>query len=199
LKAVVLARLEADLDNAAASAASRWLGSELGARICRMERSAADPKEAGSRNAFLEALANASLPARRLELVRRLEAAVGGAEIDLDVAVQTTLGALLISASPTLTGTGSRLPDALQRQLEFQRLQLEPFIREAVVANNLYTYRSLGDEDLERFVRFAESSAGRRYYQVAGAALRDALVSAGVKLTAALSQTTRPALAGGEL
>lgn len=193
LKEFVLDRLERELDPETSRTALEWWQSQTGIRIAEAERAGAGPGAALEQDAFAEELDERPPARERLALIGRIDAATRATETDLDVALFTGLGATLFG--PPLEAGGT-LPQwkKLEEQLRVQRLELEPLFREAVRENLLFLYRGLSDEDLERFAGFSETDAGRRYHEIVGTALRDALIRAGLDLTSRLPRVApRPA------
>jgi hypothetical protein len=175
LRATV-ARHLATLDRTSARAALAFLRSPAGRRATRAEVAASEP-EALAAEEDSRFGAGPPLSAARSELIARLERASGGgqARLELDLRLATAMleGALLArpelaAAVPRLERTGS----------EVQAAQLEAY-REAARREDARVYRELTDEELARYVEFAESPAGRRYQAAVRSALLAALEEAG--------------------
>ncbi|HLT03609.1 MAG TPA: hypothetical protein VK019_01445 [Pseudomonas sp.] len=108
----------------------------------------------------------------RRALLQRLTQALPAGEASVEVSLALA-GVAADSLSQMLPGLplGMLGQGTLNGQRERLRAQVEPRLLDGLAQ----VYRSLGDDELERFVRFAESADGQRYYQAALAALRAAL------------------------
>ncbi|MFC0709570.1 MULTISPECIES: DUF2059 domain-containing protein [Azotobacter group] len=109
---------------------------------------------------------------RRL-LIRHLAQAIpageAGAELSLALA-----GVAADSLSQMVPGFGLFSGGQLG-MLDNQRQRIRDEIEQDLDNTLMYVYRDLSDPELEEFVEFAESPAGRAYYQAALAALRAGL------------------------
>ena len=108
---------------------------------------------------------------RRLQirhLVQALPASQAGAEVSLALA-----GVAADSLSQMLPGLLGA--DQAQGMLDAQRQRLQAQIDGDLDNTLLYVYRQLSDAELEEFVSFAQSPAGRDYYRAALAAVKAAL------------------------
>ncbi|AXO90524.1 DUF2059 domain-containing protein [Pseudomonas sp. K1(2024)] len=101
-------------------------------------------------------------------LAQALPAREAGAEVSL--AIAGVAADSLSSMIPGLLGNGQA-----QGLLDGQRQRLMNEIGEDLNNTLLYVYRDLSDDELERFVEFAESAPGKAYYQAALAAVRAGL------------------------
>ncbi len=185
LETRILAGMERTLERDVALSVLEWLRSALGREITRLEESASTPEESAGVEAFALGLQTDPPSRTRLGLVRRLEAAVGATELGLDIVLLTALG-VTVSVESQLPEEMRSDPDELRRQIDLQRLQLEPSFRQSVLIQMLYVYRELSDGKLEHYVQFAESVSGRRYHAATGEAFRDALVRSAGDLAVAL-------------
>lgn len=102
------------------------------------------------------------------QLGKSLPAREAGAEVSLALA-----GVAADSLSEMLPGV---LGDGqTQELLNTQRERLQQQIGADLDNTLLYVYRDLSDAELQDFIRFSESPAGRNYYQAALLALRAAM------------------------
>lgn len=128
----------------------------------------------------------ASEPRRALvkRLAQVLPAREAGAEVSLALA-----GVAADSLSQMLPGLPGLLGGGQTGQLlEGQRQRLVQQIGADLENTLLYVYRDLSDAELTQYVNFAESPAGRSYYQAALAALKAGL---------AVDQAVAPLIAAG--
>lgn len=130
----------------------------------------------------------------RLQLVKRLDQATGSTEISLELAMvnieEATKPGDVLSPSEQLffsmtmpshyiEGANALLHEEKRvnsekfwLQIKSEPERLKTIYEYAVMANFLYTYRSLSDDELERYLAFAESDSGRRYHRTVFKALQ---------------------------
>lgn len=159
-----------------------WLSTDLGRHITRLEEREdfTSRAEVARRDQAVKQLF-ATLPASRVALARRLAAATLAGEAAANMIISTTVGTTygVAAATPPFDPT---LVDALRQRMEAQREQMAAYLHELAVAEYAYTYRSLLNEELERYVAFAESPHGRRYHQAAIGALDQAFARGSLQL-----------------
>ncbi|MGH7306892.1 MAG: DUF4124 domain-containing protein [Candidatus Rokuibacteriota bacterium] len=164
-------RLQVDRPNLEAAAA--WLRSPVARRIVALEIASSEPS-AEQKVADYAAVVKANPPpARRLELLQRLDWATGANETsaDLVAAIARGLSTAVSAAGPP----ESRLrPGQIEDRAAQVRARANETLREVRMMSMLYTYQALDDDDLSEYARFAGSDAGRWY----NTAMRKALVGA---------------------
>jgi hypothetical protein len=110
-------------------------------------------------------------PARRVELLQRLDWVTGANETsaDLVAAIARGLSTAVSAAGPPQ----SRLrPGQIEDRAAQVRARAHETMREVRTMSMLYTYQTLEDDELSEYVRFSGSDAGRWY----NTAMRRALV-----------------------
>ena len=55
---------------------------------------------------------------------------------------------------------------------------MTPLMQQMTIASFLFTYQTLGNEEIERYIAFCESDLGKRYNLVVGAAFMNAMLEA---------------------
>lgn len=140
--------------------------SPLGRKVVAAEVRASSP---GNLNRAAPGL---TLSEARRATLRRLAQALPAGEAGVEVSLALA-GVAADSLSQMIPGLplGMAGQGILDGQRERLRRQVEPRLLDALAQ----VYQPLGDDELERFARFAESADGQRYYQAALAALRAAL------------------------
>ena len=175
------------LDRSQLAAKLAWLRSPLGHRIAALEMDSADPDRDRHLAAFAAKLKAAPPSERRRELIERLDWVSGASDVSTDVATALSSSiARAIALSRPADRRASRRQ--LDSQAEEMRTTVAGAVRKAALVSMLYTYRSLSDEELERYVEFESTEAGRWY----NALLRHALLTA---LTRSFDATTQAVFA----
>jgi hypothetical protein len=151
--------------------ALQFFESPLGKRVVAAEiRASARDQLAAHANGLpvVEASATRRLLIRHLAQV--VPATEAGAEVSL--ALAGVAADSLSSMVPGLFGG-----DQAQMLVQGQRERLMQQIEADIDNTLLHVYRDLSDPELDEFVAFAESPAGKAYYQAAVAALRAGLAA----------------------
>jgi hypothetical protein len=162
-----------------------WLESDLGKKITAIEKDSTTPE--GMRGMKESATLFEKTPAskNRLDLVQKFLEASNSVKLLVNMKIS---GAIAI-----LTGVNSVLPvemktdnDKIKEQIEGLRPKIEEEVRRAAIQENLYVYRTLKDEEFQRYVEFSESKSGRSYHDVTFEAIKDAMQRASLDFGKAL-------------
>lgn len=174
LKKGVHDHLQANLSEADTRSTLAWLDSPLARKISQMEEQASQPEAYTEMMGMADQLmANAG----RVELVKKLDTAVKATETAMSAAVntQTSLIAGLTSGlKPELRPTF----EAIQSEVKKNKGQMQPIIEAHTVLSYLYSYKDLTDDEIGRYLAFAESQTGKKYHSAAAAGLDATLVHA---------------------
>jgi hypothetical protein len=159
-----------------------WLSTGLGRHVTTLEEREdyTSGDEVAKRDAAAKRLVS-SLPASRVALLERLARASLAGEAAATMIINTTVGTTygVAAATPPLDTT---MVDALRKRMEAQRLQMAAYLHQLAVQQYAYTYRSLLNDELERYVAFAESPYGRRYHEATIHALGHAFARGSMQL-----------------
>ena len=208
LAAVVRARFLKTAEPYQDSAVLGWLRSPQAQRMIAYELGAASPS-AGDVGAFAAELQAHQPGERRLQLIRRLNAATHASEdaraVNLAVA-DAVLRVLDPSTRTTASGRGlaqdsapradaegpralpvglhaadpaHRRPAGWNAELEQIRAQSEGLLSHQTELYFLFAYRAVSDDALEAYIRFWESELGRTFHARSTAALLESLTEAG--------------------
>jgi hypothetical protein len=169
------------VDAPALATALAWYESPLGSRIIGLELVAL--MHDGGAEA-VEDLEKNRPSARRIALVKRLDAGWGASEtaVDVTVAVVRSLARIFPDA---LAAVARVSPAHLESELAKARNRTLEQTRNAYLVSMLLAYRALSDHELEQYVRFVESEAGQWYMSGLNSAL---LTAIGVAADAAAAE-----------
>lgn len=151
-----------------------WFRSPLGRKVIGAERSAAELKE-DQRRQVREKVRSQWVSSRRLLLLERLDGNLGYGFLQKTYAL-----ALLedLIAPPTSTGQTERPSDAqVQRMLLDATGRLEARLPDSLMLDMKVAYRSVSNDELQRYNEFLESSGGRWYVQMLHQGLENAFLS----------------------
>jgi len=137
-----------------------WLSSPLGARITQIEEAAGEDepmmKAMNESQQYFE-----SLPKGRADRFIRFavsnKSGEAGASLMIDMATAIAYGVAV-----SIPNGDEGQVKVLRRKLESQRPQLVAALNQRSSYLLAYTYRALGDEEVDRYVAFVESPAGQR-------------------------------------
>ncbi len=166
-----LARTMSDADLRSVLA---WLGSPTGERITKLEEDVSTPDGfARSQSTADELMKDAA----RVELVKKLDRAMKGTESAVNSVHYTTmvlLTAAFAAYPPELRLSAEEINDLAIRTTEPSR----PLLERAALRYFLYSYRSLSDDEINLYIAFSESDAGKRYIEAGHAGVNDAMLQA---------------------
>lgn len=190
LRAAALAHLRQRLDPAQAREVVKWLRSERGRRITGLEESASTPESAAQIQAYAASLQSGPPGPERIERIQRLDRVTRSTDVATEVALK-----LAAAVARGLTAALAAPPTAadIAAALEAQRPEIRASMQQATLVSLLYTYRSLPDSELDAYIAFLESGAGRWYQGVTTAALMASLDQAGDRFGTGLASSLRPA------
>jgi|GEM_PF-1044993 len=177
LETIILSGLEETFDAGLVQEVMGWLKSPLGRKITALENESSTPDAMRKLESYAKQLQKNPPSKSRLELEERLETAVRASEQCAEVFLLSFLGAAMgqsaLQPHEERPGTdqmrkwlAEQHPRILQNCREFQRLLF------------LFTYQSLSDDEISRYVAFAESESGRKYHEKTFAAFKAAMADA---------------------
>ena len=158
-------RLDQDLPEQVAKPALDWLHTDLGKKITALETETDSPESVLQQAAFAIQLQNEPPSPARMGLTRRLEAASGASDHAVEGWETVTVALGIVMAA----NTGLGLPDskeAVRERLAKMRPTMKNLLLQASLRHILYTYRTLTDDELGRYVEFLESDAGRQVTRI---------------------------------
>lgn len=161
------------VDRGELDAAVGWLRSPLGRKITALEIATSEAGAEQRVAAYATGLRGNPPPARRVELLQRLDWVSGSTEASLDILVATARSTAK-AMSAALPPDRRLRPGQIEDRAAEVRARASQVIAQESLVGMLYTYRSLEDEEIEQYVRFEASEAGRWY----NVAIRKAVVSA---------------------
>jgi hypothetical protein len=123
-------------------------------------------------------------------LVRRLNTAADTTELNLNIAQSTALA--VANAVDAVQPKDRRMgPDRVRIQVERQRPQMREAYEQLGLVQSLYIYQPLSDDELGRYVGFAESQIGREYHHVVTRSFEEALLDATASMEKALVEAMK--------
>lgn len=146
-----------------------WYRSPLGRRVVAQEIQAATPESQREFRAYAATIGS-NWPAARVVLVRRIDDASRATETGLDALVTMLRG---FATAVDAVRPPERRIDRAQLDVQLRQTRERAFgpTRQGALVAMLFTYRDLGEAELERYAQFMESDAGSSYTRTLNRAL----------------------------
>jgi hypothetical protein len=205
-------RIENNLDFESIENVLVWLRTPLGRKITLLEEAASSPEGQQQLGAFAKQLRTNPPSQARVHLGKRLDEATQATETTLELAVATSQEATFTKPGNALTpteqlyfsmtipthfieGANALLPKeqridyaTFQQQMKSQPQKMKHVYQHANLANFLYTYQNLSDDELDLYIAFSESESGRNYHKTIFKALQKIQQDAALRITKAVGQ-----------
>ncbi len=190
IRARVAASLDKELTPKTLTSVRDFYHSDLGARVAGLESAAALPSAWPQIESDGPALVKQYRGTERERLFDAFDQASRATEnaVDTTIAVQTALG----TAVAALRGKPADF-DQIHSRVEMQRDMLTGLVEQQVYAAYLYTYKSLSDDQLKRYIKFLESPDGRQFSKAATESLKKAVLDPIQSISNGLNQLLSPA------
>ncbi|USE35334.1 DUF2059 domain-containing protein [Endozoicomonas sp. SCSIO W0465] len=140
-----------------------WFGSPLGKEILRLEAEANDPVNQAQMEAYIREKLSAEQPRNsRITLIEALMEALDAVELSTELAASASVGAqrILREVMPAGAEQPMRPAQVLKAQ---EKLYIRKDMLERMRNVFLYTYRTLPDSDLKRYLKFARERAMQNF------------------------------------
>lgn len=157
-----------------------WFQSETGKKVVSLERSAITVKSVREMESQVVALQRKYKGSEREKLFSQFDKATNMTEASLETAM-----AVQVALAGAFSGADESNPasfEQLQQVVEANRFMTRGLIGQHVYTNYLYTYQTLSIDEIKQYIAFAESSDGKRYYEVLNAAFRSVLIEPSRKI-----------------
>ena len=164
-----------------------WLNSALGQKITELEEAASTPEGYRAMKAMSAELKNTKHSNVRMGLIQQLDKAMKSTEWQVETVMnmQVAQAAAIMAAAPTI----DQIPvEKVRASMEAARPAIEMTLAEEILVGELYTYRSLTDKELKKYIGFAESESGQRYHTVIRKALNDGMIGSSKKMGSAIGR-----------
>jgi len=158
----------------------KWLDSPLGKNCTRLEENATTPEALTEMQQYGAHMTKSPPTATRLELIRKLDSAVKATESNIQIGINTHV-AVALAINATFPLEQQKPPDYFVRQMGKIPPQVEAAVRKETLISLLFTYRSLTDAEIKKYLEFLRSPAGSKYTSVSMEAFKKALFNGSIK------------------
>ena len=180
LRAVVRAELQKEMSAADEDEVLRWLSSDLGVRITRLEEERDEAESYQKMEAAMPEFLK-KVPKPRLALCERLAESIGSGESSARLMINITV-AIAYGIALSMPNGDVNAVKEIRDKLESQRPQMAASMQEHAIGIFAFTYQPLTDAELGRYVAFAESPVGRRYHTATIKAVDKAMLQGSIEL-----------------
>jgi len=174
LKEKVQKHIQAKLAETDIQAALAWLRSPLGEKITKLEEDASTPAAYAEMQNMADKLGG---NAGRVALAKKLDSAVKATETGVAVALNTQI-ALIAAMTSRMSPENRPTMDNIEKELSKSRGQIQSAVEQSALLSILYTYRSLSDAEINKYIDFANSDSGKKYHTVTAEGVTAAVTSA---------------------
>lgn len=151
-----------------------WLGSPLGEKITKLEEDTSTPEAFEESQAMADRFVN---DLARIALITKLNRVMIVTEAAMEAAKYTSV-TLLTAVYAEYPADARPSSEEIIDIAEKNTNELRPKLEQMTQNHLLYTYRSVSNEDLEKYISFGESGAGSHYVAACHNAIREALLQA---------------------
>lgn len=185
LETIVLGYMSKNLNAADIKGTVTWLDSDLGKKISQLEKQAGTPA-AQQMKAYFQTFQKNPPAGKRIDMIGNLVLATKAIETGTEIALKTQVAVMtaMLSNTPQVNKEMIKL---MQAQIEQQRPKIVEAIAEQIIMAFLFTYRGLSDQEISKYIQFANSAVGKKYHEVMSGALILALTQAGDDLGKAIT------------
>ena len=180
LRTAVRAEMLKEMSASDESEVLRWLSTDLGMRITKLEEERDDAERYRKMEAAIPELMK-SLPKERRRLCERLAESIGSGEASARMMINITMAVVYGIAMTSPHGDPGALK-FIRDKLEADRPKMAEAMQQHAIGVFAFTYQSLTDAELGRYVAFAESEVGRRYHAATIKAVDKAMLQASLEL-----------------
>ncbi len=153
-----------------------WLRSPLGERLSRLELSAQSPEARQGMINFSAQLQSNPSSQERINLAQRLDEATNSTRFIEEVVKATTVSTMK-GLQPMFSDDKTFTEERLEEETNKNISQNREIFKNATLVSFLFTYRSVSDEELMKYIDFSESDAGKRYNKISQQAFLEAISS----------------------
>ncbi len=197
LDTTVLGRVEVQLSKEETTQIRAWLDSPFGKRCSDLFAAALKPLLSAEEQESIVTMQKSPVLPARSELIKGLAAATRIKDITLEIAVNSQLVQTTV-ISTTFPAAEQWPFSKILDETEKNRLLFEPRIDQQITSLLLYMYSSLSDAELRKYLDFAKSDSGVRYYRALFNGMKWALMEASMRFGTAMAdlQWERKQIAG---
>jgi hypothetical protein len=191
IHAAVRTYIKSNLSENDMKEALEWLDSPLGTKITKMEEEASTAKAYEEMQAIGPRLLHDNKDSSRMNKIMKLDKVIGVTQSTVNTVMNIQL-AMITAMSAGMEAEKRPSFEDVRNLVNNSQPQLHAAMSQMVQVQFLYSYRELTDHEMDRYIRFAESTSGQRYHDVSIRALDEALVQAARRIGSRLGMRMNP-------
>ncbi len=177
--------IQANLSETDVQAALSWLGSPLGEKITKLEEDASTPEAYAEMQKMAEKLTG---NAGRVELAKKLDRAVKATEMGVAVALNTQT-AMIAALTSGIAPEKRPTMEGIEKEVLKSKGRIQSAVEQSTLLTFLYTYKSLSDAEIGKYIDFANSDSGKKYHAVTAEGVSAAMTDAARDLGKLIAQS----------
>ncbi len=150
-----------------------WFNSDLGQKITKAEEDASSMEAYSQMREIKAGLQSHPPDPFRKQLISNLDQAARMTEYMTRMKMSMVI--TMTEATPSATSIGNASKEERISQIKSRRGQVQELSSKEVMARSLFTYRSISDNELEQYIVFYKSEAGKKYVDTVTEALLTAI------------------------
>jgi hypothetical protein len=165
----------------------KWLDSPIGRKCTNLEKDSATAEGVSQMSQFAQKIQKTPPPPERLKLIAELDRVTNATATAVEMFMNTNLA---VATAVTLSlPQDTRRPIAqIKKELEDNRAAIEKALQAQTQVGMLYTYRTLTDKEIRRYIDFSDSPAGKKFNSVSIEAFQHAMIQCGIDFGKAVAR-----------
>jgi hypothetical protein len=151
-----------------------WLRTPIVAKVMQAKSATWSPKGMAGMKSVVDQRQKNPPSSKLFELIERYDQAASQSEVAQDT-IQLSGLAVAVMADSLRPAPEQQGITALQASMNARRNLIKPFFKEMSIVTSLVYFQDLSEEEIEAFVTFSESEAGKWYYETTSSAFLETL------------------------
>ncbi len=165
MKATVISGIMNNISEFDITQILHWLNSSAGKKITALEEMSGSKKGMEETQRYIRELKKSSVSKERVRIIKALNSSMQIEETTIDIALCTQFALLMTFKKKDKKLSYDDIQN-LYANFKKNREQIEPMVQHQVHGSLLYTYQTLPDEPLDKYLFFAQSESGKNYSRV---------------------------------
>ncbi|SNB54560.1 hypothetical protein SAMN04487880_0378 [Marinobacter sp. es.042] len=187
--------LQAKLTDSQLQAVHDWYETPVARKISSAEIKASEPSAWPKIQSSAMELNSRYKGTRKAEMFDRFDRAARATESAVDTTIAVQLG---LATAMAAFSSDSANYEQLRQRIESQRSMLRGVVGQQVYDSYLYTYQNIGDQEMDLYLEFLESSAGSAFSKVVTNSIQQAITEPVESIGKQMSRFLSPESPGGQ-
>lgn len=165
-----------------------WLDSPAGNKITKMEERASSREGMEELENYMRNIQKYPLSAKKIRLIKDLNSSMNITETTVDLTLVAQFALSMTTKKPKRKMSRDDIRKLYAEFIKKNRSRIEPMIAHQVQGSLLYTYRTLPNGDLEKYVTFSKTASGKKYNNITTSYILKAITMSSLKFALATSR-----------